>query len=221
MPGSEALRSRSKSQARPQARISRGDPRARSGSNACTLTHSPLMPRVLAIDPTTNGFAYAVFEGSDFLLDWGLTQVRPEEKNALCMKRIDALIARYLPDVLVLEDCDGKGSRRNRRVRSLIRGIQRLAAKRSVRTRAFSRGQVREVFASLGRPTKRLIASEIARRLPEFAPRLPRFRSESRPRGLGIYEREAERMSIFDAASLAVTYFESQAKRSKVAAADA
>ena len=176
------------------------------------------MTRVLAIDPTTKGFAYAVLEGPNFPLDWGLTEVDPGRKNALCLKRVDVLIARYAPDVLVVEDCDGKGSHRSPRVQSLIRSIQELAAKRGARTRAFSRGQIRKVFAALGKPTKRLIATEIARRLPELAPRLPTSRNEPRPRGIRIYEREAERISIFDAASLAVTYFAAKAKRSKVAA---
>lgn len=62
------------------------------------MNDSSLMARVLAIDPTTSGFAYAIFEGQDFLLDWGLTQVRPEQKNALCLRRIDVLLAKYVPD---------------------------------------------------------------------------------------------------------------------------
>lgn len=182
------------------------------------MSYTSLTARVLAIDPTTKGFAYAVFEGRDLVLDWGLTQVDPRRKNTLCLKRLDFLIARYVPDVLVIEACDGKASRRNGRVRSLIRDMTSLAAKRGVGVRAFSRSQIRAVFASSGKPTKRLIASEIARRLPELAPRLPRFRTEPRPRGLRLYEREVERMSIFDAAALAVTYFETQRKRLKPAA---
>ncbi len=176
------------------------------------------MTRVLAIDPTTKGFAYAVLEGPNFPLDWGLTEVDPKRKNALCLERVNRLIARYLPDVLVLEACGGKGSHRSPRVQSLNQGIEEFASKRGVRTRTFSRGQIREIFVALGKPTKRLIASEIARCLPELAPRLPRFRNEPRPRGLRLYEREADRMSIFDAASLAVTYFAAKGKRSKAAA---
>jgi len=165
------------------------------------------MARVLAIDPTTSGFAYAIFEGPGFLLDWGLTQVRPEQKNALCLERIDALVARYLPDVVVLEAYDGKGSHRRRRVRSLIRSIQRLAVKRGARKRAFSRAEIRKAFGSLDKTTKHPIATEIAHRYPQLGWHLPGVRK--------FYESEDERMSIFDAAALAVTYFEARSKRLK------
>jgi hypothetical protein len=169
------------------------------------MNESSLIPRVLAIDPTTSGFAYAIFEGPDFLLDWGLTQVRAEQKNALCLKRIDVLLGKYAPDVVVLEAYDGKGSHRRRRVRSLIRSIQRLALKRGVRKRAFSRAEIRKAFGFLGKATKHPIASEIAKRYPQLTWHLPGLRK--------FYESEDERMSIFDAASLAVTYFETRRKQ--------
>jgi hypothetical protein len=173
------------------------------------MTYPSLTARVLAIDPTTKGFAYAVFEGPDLLLDWGSTQVRLERKNALCLKRVEELLRRYAPDVVVLEAYDGKGSHRRRRVRSLIRSIRGLATRKGFRSRAFSRPEIRRTFGALGRATKHPIASEIARRFPELAPRLPQARK--------FYESEDERMSIFDAASLALTYFAAHAKRSKPA----
>jgi hypothetical protein len=174
------------------------------------MTYPSLTARVLAIDPTTKGLAFAVFEGPDLLLDWGSTQVRIERKNALCLKRVEELLRRYAPDVVVLEAYDGRGSHRRRRVRSLIRSIRRLAARKRFRSRAFSREQIRRAFATLGKTTKHPIAYEIARRFPELAPRLPDARK--------FYESEDERMSIFDAASLALTYFAWQRKRSKLVA---
>ena len=171
------------------------------------MTYPSLTARVLAIDPTTKGFAYAVFEGPDLLLDWGSTQVRLERKNALCLKRVEDLLRRYAPDVVVLEAYDGKGSHRRPRVRSLIRSIRGLAARKRFRSRAFSRAEIRRAFASVGKATKHPIASEIARRFPELAAHLPEARK--------FYESEDERMSIFDAASLALTYFASRRKRSK------
>jgi hypothetical protein len=166
--------------------------------------------RVLSIDPTTKGFAFVVFEGPELLLDWGVSDVSPDRKNALCLTRIESLLSRYVPDVVVLEAYDGKGSHRRRRVRSLIRSIRRLATRKGFRSRAFPRAEIRRAFAALGKATKHPIASEIARRFPELAPRLPQARK--------FYESEDERMSIFDAASLALTYFAAHEKRSNPAA---
>src|SRR6266487_3906199 len=163
------------------------------------------MTRVLAIDPTTKGFAYAVFEGSDFLLDWGLTQVLAERKNELCLKRVEALLVQYAPDAVVLEAYDGKGSHRRPRVRSLIRSIKSFAARRHFRTRCFSRGEIRRAFAALAETTRHPIAEEIVRRFPQLTLRLPEVRK--------FYESEDERMSIFDAVSLALTYFAAKEKR--------
>jgi hypothetical protein len=170
---------------------------------------SPSKPktRVLAIDPTTKGFAFVIFEGSDLLLDWGLSDVKPDRKNALCLMRIESLLSRYVPDVVVLEACDGRGSHRRRRVRSLIRSIRGLAARKGFRSRAFSRAEIRRAFAALAKATKHPIAVEIAQRFPELTARLPRVRKP--------WMSEDERMSIFDAAAMALTYFETRRRRSK------
>ncbi len=164
-------------------------------------------PRVLAIDPTTRGFAYTVFEGPDLLIEWGLSQVRQDKKNPKCMARIRDLVARYDPEVIVLEDYDGAGSHRKPRVRALIRSIEALALSCGIHHRAFSRRDVRGVFPALRRPTKHSIAAELARRYPELSPRLPDERK--------CYESEDERMNLFDATSLAVTYFERLPKRTE------
>lgn len=169
------------------------------------MSDRPLTTRVLAIDPTTRGFAYVVFEGPELLLEWGLCQVRPEKKNARCIQRIEELFVRYTPEVVILEDYDGAESHRRSRVRTLIRSVKGLARRRGIRERAFSRGEIRRAFAALGVTTKHSIARELAKRYPELAPRLPDARK--------CWESEDERMNLFDAASLALTYFERRRKR--------
>ena len=155
--------------------------------------------RVLAIDPTVRGYAYAVLEGPNTLIEWGVTQVAPKEKNRRCVKSIEEKIIRYEPEVVVLEDCAGAGSRRSSRVRNLIESLDLLAAKRRIARRRFSRGRIRTAFQFVGRPSKEAIAKAIAERFPELRPRLPRVRK--------IYMSEDERMNIFDAVSLALAYF--------------
>src|SRR5262245_40751649 len=128
--------------------------------------------RVLAIDPATRGFGFAVLEGQDRLIDWGVKETKTD-KNVRSLKLISELIEQYEPRVVVLEAYDGKGSRRCRRVGSLIDEISTLAVKRQTKVRRFSRKDVKKAFLDVGAKTKYEIAIAIAKRFPELAPRLP------------------------------------------------
>lgn len=72
--------------------------------------------RVHAIDPTHRGFGFVVLEGETRLLDWGARHVsRPKHDGSI--EKADALIDRYDPAALILEDHAGDGSRRCRVVK--------------------------------------------------------------------------------------------------------
>ena len=58
---------------------------------------------VLAIDPSTRGFGFAVLEGPNRLIDWGVKETK-KNKNARALKLIEDLIDVYLPNVIVVED---------------------------------------------------------------------------------------------------------------------
>src|SRR2546422_7703035 len=92
--------------------------------------------RVLAIDPSTRGFGFAVLEGPNRLIDWGVKETKTN-KNARTLKLVEDLIDGYLPNVIVVEDYAGKGSRRCRRIQGLINDISKLAPKRKIRVRSF------------------------------------------------------------------------------------
>ncbi len=154
--------------------------------------------RVLAIDPASRGFGFAVLEGPKRLIDWGVKSARVN-KDKRCLKLIEDLIERYEPDVIVVEDYAGKGSRRCRRVRQLIEGILILAGKRRIKARSYSRRKVKTVFSRLGACNKHQMATAIAKQFPELAPRLPPARKP--------WMSEDYRMSIFDAVALALTFF--------------
>lgn len=160
--------------------------------------------RVLAIDPTTRGFAFAVMEGPHRLIDWGVKSVRPVNEGR-CLAGVAAQIKFFAPTVLVLENTAARSSRRCRRVRQLIQAIRTLAAKMGVRTRLVSRGQVKTVFAASGALTKHQIALGIAQQLPELARRVPRHRKP--------WMSEDDRMNIFDAVALALPFFHLLEKR--------
>ena len=81
----------------------------------------------------------------------------------------------------------------------LIDDISKLASKRKIKVRRFSRVKVKQAFSESGASNKYEIAVAIAGRFPELAPRLPRFRKP--------WMSEDYRMSIFDAVALASTFF--------------
>jgi Holliday junction resolvasome RuvABC endonuclease subunit len=164
---------------------------------------------VFAAFPSTRGFGYAVFEGSKSLVDWGVKSVRTRQKNLASLRKVRELIAFYRPDVLVIEDYDGLGSRRAKRIQTLINLMTAHAAEERITVASFSRSEVRACFSSTGSTTKRQIAESIAREFPELEPRLPPVRR--------IWMSEDSRMNIFDAAALGITFFHSRSRLKRAA----
>ena len=157
-------------------------------------------PRVLAVAPCVQGVGFVVFNGPWLPVDWGVKWAK-SDKNTKGLAKVGELIERYQPDVLVFEDYSGEGSRRAKRIEDFLDALAELAANNKTKTRRYSRAQIREVFVSYGAMTKYEIAKAVAKEYPDFAPRLPAERK--------IWLPEHPNMSIFDAASLALTYFSS------------
>lgn len=153
---------------------------------------------VLAVDPATRGIGFAIFEGPRGPIDWGVKDTKVD-KNAQGLRKIERLMDFYHPDVVVVEDYAGKGSRRCRRVQRLIKDIKGLAQKKGIETRSYSRAAIRKTFSGSGAKTKYEIAQKIAQWLPTFARRLPPARKP--------WMTEDYRMNIFDAVSLALTFY--------------
>lgn len=155
-------------------------------------------PRVIAFFPTTHGFGFAVFEGPSELVDWGAREVRGGRREEFLAK-IEALLSWHRPDVVVLENYAGEGSKRGKRIQALIRSIAKRAAKLDVKVASYSRGLIRQCFLRYQARTKHEIAEVIAREFPELELRLPPKRKP--------WMSEHYRMSMFDAAALALTHF--------------
>jgi Holliday junction resolvasome RuvABC endonuclease subunit len=160
--------------------------------------------RVLAIDPSTRGFGFAVLEGSDRLIDWGVKETKVD-KNRQSLNLIKELINHYEPNAIVVEDYDGKGFRRCLRVQALINSILKLRSNRKVKVKTVSRAEVKRAFSESGSLTKHEIAIAIAHRFPELTPRIPRIRKP--------WMSEDYRMSIFDAVGFALAFFHIKSKR--------
>lgn len=152
----------------------------------------------LAIDPTTRGFGYALFEGPQAPLDWGTTEIR-SDKNESSLERIKKLINFYHPEVIILEDCSEGQGRRCPRVKELLGQIEEYCLFQKIPVIKYTTNRVQEVFAFAGVRTKQQLAEKICEWLPRFAPYLPPERK--------IWMSEDRRMSIFDAISLVLAYY--------------
>jgi hypothetical protein len=147
--------------------------------------------RVLAIDPTSRGFAFAVLEAPAFLVDWGESIVSARSESLL--SKVDDLLSRYEPTLLVIEDLAVPGARRRKRASMEIRSIELLALKRGLAAERVSRLAVIDAFA----PGKSKF--EVALRLAEIFPTL----AEGLPRKRKAWTTEDARMNIFDALGFA------------------
>ena len=156
-------------------------------------------PCVLSIYPNTRGFAFVVFERSLSPIDWGIKHVRRPQKNAGCVAKARSIIERYRPSILILQDTFSDGVRRSRRIRQLNESIAELAAADEIPVCAYTRDEVVAAFSGFGIRNKRDVALVIARNIPAFERYVPPPR---RP-----WMSEDDRMGLFDAAALALTFF--------------
>lgn len=152
----------------------------------------------LAIDPTSRGFGYALFEGPQIPLDWGTTEIRSEQ-NEKSLERIKKLIKFYQPEILILEDCSNEQGRRCPRVKKLLDQIEEYSLLQKIPIAKYSASRVQEVFSFFDVRTKQQVAEKICEWIPRFASQLPPERK--------IWMSEDRRMSIFDAVALLLTYY--------------
>jgi Holliday junction resolvasome RuvABC endonuclease subunit len=120
-------------------------------------------------------------------------------KTALALEAAKKLIEIHEPDVVVLEDVWALGSRRGPRLRRLQSLITNHAEGQSLELHHLSRVQIRACFKATGAATRYEIAQAIAAHIHAFERRLPPPRQ--------IWEAEDKRMSLFDAAALALTFY--------------
>ena len=156
---------------------------------------------VLAIYFQTSGFGFVLLEHRLSPIDWGAPEVRGTDRAKRCLKRIDALLALHTPDTLILQDMSRRGTRRAPRIQNLNRQTLRLAKRRGVAVRTFSRGQVLDYFQEFGATTKQRIAETIAKHIPALSLYVPPSRKP--------WKSEDARMGIFEATALVWTYLRS------------
>jgi hypothetical protein len=151
--------------------------------------------RILAFDVRARRFGFAVFEGPDELLDWGVKSFRHgvnAVKVPACQK-VATLLSEFQPNLIVTAKFP---ARQNAWLTGTIR---RLARKQNIPVRMVSRATVRKRFPGQGR-NKYAIAMVVSDRFPELADRVPPKRKP--------WQSEDYRMSIFDATALGLAHME-------------
>lgn len=152
--------------------------------------------RILAIALTSRGFGYAVLEGKDLLIKAGAKGI-VGDRNARSLARVENMIIRFRPDVLVLYDVNAEGAYRHKRIKVLHRQVVSLAKTRKLNTKTISAAVLREVLVGVPKATKQEVAELLAKRFPdELASHLPPKRRR--------WESENRWMDMFDAVALAV-----------------
>jgi len=164
------------------------------------MTQTSRYNLVAAVHLNSRGFGFVLFEGPLAPLDWGIAEARGKEKRETLLARVDALFARYQPNVIVLQDMSERGTHRPHRIRHLNEEIVEIAERYGFPVLFFSRAEVRQCFTYMEAVTKDTIAAAIAKHIPAFERFLPPPRK--------LWNSEDARMGIFDAAALALTFFQ-------------
>lgn len=153
---------------------------------------------IIGIDPTPNGIAFVFFEAGE-LLDWAHLEGEPVNEVQLAL--LDRVIDGCAADVLVLEDPAAPGAKRKARMRHLLQLFALHAKKRGVRVVKVARTDVHKAWVARGVTTKEATAAAIGELFPALRHIVPPKRKS--------WANEAERVNIFDAASLVLRYDES------------
>jgi D-alanyl-D-alanine carboxypeptidase len=156
--------------------------------------------RILAIALRSRRFAYAVFERSDRLLDWGMVfyPLNNTKQRAAASKRIASLFTQFTPSEVAVGKARLVNTRKGSGVRPILRSIRHQASSRLIPVRLMRSAEVKKVFRLFRAKSKYAIASMLAEVFPELLPRLPAKRR--------IWESEHPRMAMFDAIALGFAY---------------
>lgn len=153
---------------------------------------------IYAIYPNANGFGYVYMENARKLIDFGSVRINPI-RNSQVINRIKKSFDYMRPSLVIVNDADGKSSRTGRRVRKLIDAIETYATELKLLVVKYSRDQIRDIFWEFGAVTKYDISQTILAEFKELEMKLPKKRK--------LWTSEDHNMAIFDALSLALTWY--------------
>ena len=153
---------------------------------------------VLALHATSRGFGYVVFEGPSAPFDWGMVGAKGD-KNAHCLRKLEVMLDRFMPETLLLEEATSVANRSGR-IAKLYVATASMAVSRGIEVVIYKLGQIKACFASVGATTRQEIAEAVGRHIDAFRHRLPKQRKP--------WQAQDRRMAMFCAAALVLTHFQ-------------
>ena len=164
------------------------------------MNHPRKYALTMSLYTNSRGFAFVIFEGTLSPYDWRVLEVRGPKRDKQCLEKITAILDRAEPDVLILQDMGPGGTLRASRLVALNNAVEAAAHQKSIPVFKYSRAEVYSCFASAGFVNKQTLAELIAKHIPAFEQYVPPPRKP--------WKSEDARMGIFDAAALALAFFQ-------------
>ena len=164
------------------------------------MNHPRKYALTMSLYTNSRGFPFVLFEGTLSPYDWRIVEVRGPEREEQCLNKITAILDRSEPDVLILQDTGPDGTPRASRLVALNNSVEAAARQRSIPVFMYSRSEVYSSFAAVGFANKQELAELIAKHIPAFERYIPPPRKP--------WKSEDARVGIFDAAALALAFFQ-------------
>lgn len=153
---------------------------------------------MFAIYPNANGFGFVYMENPRKLIEYGSVRINPIS-NRKILERIEKSIEYFRPSIVIVLNPNGNTSRNGTRTRKLINKILFYAEEEKLPVVQYSRDQIRDIFEQFGVVTKYEISQFLLTEFTELEPKRPRERK--------LWISEDRNMAIFDALSLALTWY--------------
>lgn len=159
-----------------------------------TKLHLQSPERVLAIYLTYRGFGYVILDEPDVTVDWAHLNVIGHDNTVFANKITQLITNNAIDKVLTFGP-----NKRPTRIQENIKSLRSICKRQKTALKTFSKSEISNVFEAFGSYTKYERATLISKLLPDLLAKLPPKRR--------AWDSEDLRMSIFEAASLALVYF--------------
>jgi|SRR5690349_16539486 len=166
------------------------------------MTQSP--HRLISFDVRSQRVGFLVLEPANRVLNFGVKRFDTGAAKARtpARQRLEALLRQFQPDVVVLRNSIPRTIEGYATFRAIMSAVGHFAKDHDIKVVGIRPRQIREAFP--GCRNKYEVAAAVFARLPDLSWEPPVRRK--------CYEPEDPRMSIFDAAAVAMAYLDSAGK---------
>ena len=163
------------------------------------MFRKPSASRILAIDLRLERFGYAVFEGPNRLIDWGVCLYGSSGAPTAARKRLAPLLKQFRPTTIVVGIALRENALGRYGVRRILAAIRREALAHATPIQVVAKSEVRKAFHFLHAKTKHQVATVVAQLFPELRWKLPPKRK--------LWQKEHYRIVIFEAVAVGHVYW--------------